>query len=191
MIFRPAIVLCGASAFTRTIDFSRYRTIADEACTILMADNDPISGLVATKQHHSPFEHCDVVTTTTHKSLRGPRAGMFFFSLCIEEFLKIVDRPHSAEKHMCVCWSCKPARIRTFRTKLGVSRQRLSSSSGSHHSPGIAEKVPVRSCGECHPRTAEQLYVDSCEPEYRDEVCVGFLRNSTVILWTFTSVRSN
>merc|ERR1711945_54776 len=78
-IFRPAMILCGASAYPRTIDFARFRAIADEVGAILMADIAHISGLVATKQHPSPFEHCDVVTTTTHKSLRGPRAGMIFF----------------------------------------------------------------------------------------------------------------
>merc|ERR1712151_1493996 len=56
-----------------------FREIADEVGALLMADIAHISGLVATKQHPSPFEHCDVVTTTTHKSLRGPRAGMIFF----------------------------------------------------------------------------------------------------------------
>merc|ERR1712118_648922 len=61
------------------IDFAKFREIADECGALLMADIAHISGLVATKQHPSPFEHCDVVTTTTHKSLRGPRAGMIFF----------------------------------------------------------------------------------------------------------------
>merc|ERR1712211_214581 len=79
LIFRPAMILCGASAYPRTIDFARFRAIADEVGAILMADIAHISGLVATRQHPSPFEHCDVVTTTTHKSLRGPRAGMIFF----------------------------------------------------------------------------------------------------------------
>merc|ERR1719434_525946 len=79
LIFRPAMILCGASAYPRTIDFAKFREIADEVGAILMADIAHISGLVATKQHPSPFEHCDVVTTTTHKSLRGPRAGMIFF----------------------------------------------------------------------------------------------------------------
>merc|ERR1711945_20301 len=78
-IFRPAMILCGASAYPRTIDFAKFRSIVDEVGAILMADIAHISGLVATKQHPSPFEHCDVVTTTTHKSLRGPRAGMIFF----------------------------------------------------------------------------------------------------------------
>ena len=80
LIFRPAMILCGASAYPRIIDFAKFRAIADEVGAILMADIAHISGLVATKQHPSPFEHCDVVTTTTHKSLAGPRAGMIFSS---------------------------------------------------------------------------------------------------------------
>merc|ERR1711953_800646 len=79
LVFRPAMILCGASAYPRIIDFKKFREIADEVGSLLMADIAHISGLVATKQHPSPFEHCDVVTTTTHKSLRGPRAGMIFF----------------------------------------------------------------------------------------------------------------
>jgi glycine hydroxymethyltransferase len=79
LLFRPAMILCGASAYPRAIDFSKFREIADECGSLLMADIAHVSGLVATKQHPSPFEHCDVVTTTTHKSLRGPRSGMIFF----------------------------------------------------------------------------------------------------------------
>merc|ERR1712061_874882 len=79
LVFRPAMILCGASAYPRIIDFSKFREIADEVGAILMADIAHISGLVATGLHPSPFEHCDVVTTTTHKSLRGPRSGMIFF----------------------------------------------------------------------------------------------------------------
>merc|ERR1719157_313584 len=69
----------GASAYPRIVDFAKFKEIADEVGAYLMADIAHISGLVATKQHPSPFEHCDIVTTTTHKSLRGPRAGMIFF----------------------------------------------------------------------------------------------------------------
>merc|ERR1712050_574752 len=79
LVFRPAMILCGASAYPRIIDFNKFREIADEVGAFLMADIAHISGLVATKQHPEPFSHCDVVTTTTHKSLRGPRAGMIFF----------------------------------------------------------------------------------------------------------------
>merc|ERR1719410_3294017 len=79
LVFRPAMILCGASAYPRVVDFKKFREIADEVGALLMADIAHISGLVATRQHPSPFDDCDVVTTTTHKSLRGPRAGMIFF----------------------------------------------------------------------------------------------------------------
>merc|ERR1712137_180302 len=79
LAFRPAMILCGASAYPRVIDFAKFRSIADEVGALLMADIAHISGLVATGLHPSPFAHCDVVTTTTHKSLRGPRSGMIFF----------------------------------------------------------------------------------------------------------------
>merc|ERR1712070_1162655 len=79
LLFRPAMILCGASAYPREIDFKKFREIADECGALLMADIAHISGLVATGIHLSPFQYCDVVTTTTHKSLRGPRSGMIFF----------------------------------------------------------------------------------------------------------------
>jgi len=79
LVFRPAMIIAGFSAYPRTLDFGKFREIADECGAILMADIAHISGLVATGQHPSPFEFCDIVTTTTHKSLRGPRAGMIFF----------------------------------------------------------------------------------------------------------------
>jgi glycine hydroxymethyltransferase len=91
LVFRPAMILCGASAYPRAIDFSKFREIADECGAILMADIAHISGLVATGCHASPFQHCDVVTTTTHKSLRGPRAGMIFFKYG-EKFPDIKER---------------------------------------------------------------------------------------------------
>jgi glycine hydroxymethyltransferase len=91
LVFRPAMILCGASAYPRVIDFAKFREIADECGAILMADIAHISGLVATECHPSPFQHCDVVTTTTHKSLRGPRAGMIFFKYG-EKFPDIKER---------------------------------------------------------------------------------------------------
>merc|ERR1712070_765874 len=91
LVFRPAMILCGASAYPRVIDFAKFREIADEVGALLMAHIAHISGLVATKLHPSPFEHCDVVTTTTHKSLRGPRSGMIFFKYS-EKFPDIKER---------------------------------------------------------------------------------------------------
>merc|ERR1719238_673400 len=91
LLFRPALIICGASAYPRVVDFAKFRAICDECGALLMADIAHISGLVATGLHCSPFEHCDVVTTTTHKSLRGPRSGMIFFKYS-EKYPDIKDR---------------------------------------------------------------------------------------------------
>jgi len=73
---KPKLIVCGASAYARTIDFKKFREIADEVGAVLMADIAHIAGLVATGLHPSPFPYVDVATTTTHKTLRGPRGGM-------------------------------------------------------------------------------------------------------------------
>ena len=73
---KPKLIIAGASAYPRTIDFARFREIADECGAVLMADIAHIAGLVVTGLHPSPFPYADVVTTTTHKTLRGPRGGM-------------------------------------------------------------------------------------------------------------------
>ena len=73
---RPKLIIAGASAYARTIDFKRFREIADEAGAYLMVDMAHIAGLVAAGEHPSPIPYADVVTTTTHKTLRGPRGGM-------------------------------------------------------------------------------------------------------------------
>jgi glycine hydroxymethyltransferase len=86
---RPKLIVCGASAYSRTIDFDRFRAIADEAGALLMADIAHIAGLVAVGLHPSPVEHCDFVTSTTHKTLRGPRGGLV---LCRSEHAKALDR---------------------------------------------------------------------------------------------------
>jgi glycine hydroxymethyltransferase len=78
-LFKPAMLICGGSAYPRDWDYARFRAIADSCGALLMMDMAHISGLVATGMQKSPFEFCDVVTTTTHKSLRGPRSGMIFF----------------------------------------------------------------------------------------------------------------
>ena len=82
---RPKMIIAGASAYARTIDFKKFREIANEAGAYLMADIAHIAGLVATGLHPSPIPYADVVTTTTHKTLRGPRGGMI---LCNEEAAK-------------------------------------------------------------------------------------------------------
>jgi glycine hydroxymethyltransferase len=75
-IVKPKMIVCGASAYPREIDFAKFREIADEVGAILMADIAHIAGLVVAGEHPNPFPHCDVVTTTTHKTLRGPRGGL-------------------------------------------------------------------------------------------------------------------
>ena len=73
---KPKMVLCGYSAYPRIIDFARMREVADECGAMMMADIAHIAGLVATGHHPSPFPHAHVVTSTTHKTLRGPRGGL-------------------------------------------------------------------------------------------------------------------
>lgn len=75
-ITQPKIIVCGASAYAREIDFKKFKEIADEVGAILFADIAHVAGLVAAKEHMSPFPYADVVTTTTHKTLRGPRGGV-------------------------------------------------------------------------------------------------------------------
>ncbi len=86
---RPKLLICGASAYPRTIDFERIGKIANSVGAKVMADIAHIAGLVAAGLHPSPVPHCEFVTTTTHKTLRGPRAGL---AMCREEFAKDLDR---------------------------------------------------------------------------------------------------
>lgn len=78
-LFKPAMIICGGSAYPRDWDYAKFREIADHNGSILMCDMAHISGLVATGEAASPFDVCDIVTTTTHKSLRGPRSGIIFY----------------------------------------------------------------------------------------------------------------
>ncbi|MBL3642537.1 serine hydroxymethyltransferase [Bacillus sp. RHFB] len=86
---KPKLIVAGASAYPREIDFKRFREIADEVGAYLMVDMAHIAGLVAAGLHQSPIPYADFVTTTTHKTLRGPRGGMI---ICKEEFGKKIDK---------------------------------------------------------------------------------------------------
>ena len=86
---KPALIIAGASAYSRTIDFEKFKAIADEVGAKLMVDMAHIAGLVAAGLHPSPVPHADFVTTTTHKTLRGPRGGMI---ICKEEYVKAIDK---------------------------------------------------------------------------------------------------
>ncbi len=85
---RPRLIVAGASAYPRTLDYERFRAIADEVGALLMVDMAHIAGLVAAGCHPSPIPYADYVTTTTHKTLRGPRGGMI---LCREEYAKTLN----------------------------------------------------------------------------------------------------
>ncbi len=86
---KPKLILAGASAYARKIDFKKFREIADEVGAYLMVDMAHIAGLVAAGLHESPVPYADVVTTTTHKTLRGPRGGLI---LCKEQYAKAIDK---------------------------------------------------------------------------------------------------
>lgn len=86
---KPKLIICGASNYSKVIDFKKFREIADEVGALLLADIAHIAGLVVAGVHPSPAPYCDFVTTTTHKSLRGPRGGII---MCKEEFAKDIDK---------------------------------------------------------------------------------------------------
>lgn len=86
---KPKLIVAGASAYSRTIDFKKFRDIADDVGAYLMVDMAHIAGLVATGDHPNPVPHADFVTSTTHKTLRGPRGG---FIICRKEFAKAIDK---------------------------------------------------------------------------------------------------
>lgn len=86
---KPKLIICGASNYSKVIDFKKFREIADEVGALLLADIAHIAGLVVAGVHPSPAPYCDFVTTTTHKSLRGPRGGII---ICKEEFAKDIDK---------------------------------------------------------------------------------------------------
>ena len=86
--FRPKLIIMGGSAYPRDWDYKGFRRIADKVGAFLMADIAHIAGLVASGLQRNPFEYCDIVTTTTHKTLRGPRSGMIFYSKKKGKFLE-------------------------------------------------------------------------------------------------------
>src|ERR671910_937363 len=86
---RPSLIVCGGSAYPRTVETDQFRKIADEVGALLLCDMAHFAGLVAAGLHLNPVEHCDFVTSTTHKTLAGPRAG---FILCTQEHAQAVDR---------------------------------------------------------------------------------------------------
>lgn len=88
MEFKPKLIIAGFSAYPRDLDYKRFREICDKVGAYLHADMAHMSGLIAGKNGNDPFEYADVITSTTHKSLRGPRSGMIF---CKKELADLID----------------------------------------------------------------------------------------------------
>ena len=104
---KPKLILAGASAYPRIIDFERFREIADKVGCYFMVDMAHIAGLVAAGLHPNPVEYADVVTSTTHKTLRGPRGGLI---LCKEKYAQVIDKaifPGNSRWSTNACYSCK------------------------------------------------------------------------------------
>ena len=89
-VVKPNIIVCGFSAYTRTLDFAKFREIADSVGAILMADIAHVAGLVVAGEYPNPFPYCDIVSTTTHKTLRGPRGGVILTNN--EEIAQKIDK---------------------------------------------------------------------------------------------------
>ena len=100
-IFRPRLIICGASAYPRDWDYAALKKTAEKEGAYLMADIAHTSGLVAAGTLNNPFEYCDVVTTTTHKTLRGPRAGLVFFRKDSEKAKDLEKRVNEAVFPAC------------------------------------------------------------------------------------------
>ena len=136
---KPKVIIAGASAYPRVIDFVRFRAVADEVGAIFMTDMAHIAGLVAAGVHPSPVPHSDFVSTTTHKTLRGPRAGLV---LCRERFAKDLDRAvfpgvqggplvHIiAAKAVCLKEAAEPA-FAAYQRQIAANATRLAAAIGA------------------------------------------------------------
>eukprot|EP00897_Mesotaenium_endlicherianum_P005097 jgi/Mesen1/4615/ME000234S03865 len=115
MDYRPKILICGGSAYPREWDYARFRQIADKCGAILMCDMAHISGLIAAQECKSPFTYCDIVTSTTHKILRGPRSGMIFF----RKGIKAVRRGANGNSHLSA--SCEDSGYYDLEDKINFA----------------------------------------------------------------------
>lgn len=93
LLYKPKLIVAGASAYPRDYDYARFRNICDKVGAILFMDMAHTSGLIAAGELKSPFEFCDIVTTTTHKSLRGPRSAMIFYKKKFEKQINMAVFP--------------------------------------------------------------------------------------------------
>ena len=127
MEHKPKLIVTGASAYPRAIDFKRFKEIADKCGALLMVDMAHIAGLVAAGLHENPVEVADFVTSTTHKTLRGPRGGLI---LCKEKYAKAIDKavfPGTQRWSVNACYSCES------RVLQGSTYSRIQNISGTNY----------------------------------------------------------
>ncbi|KAG0631939.1 hypothetical protein M758_1G292100 [Ceratodon purpureus] len=98
LLYRPKLLICGGSSYPREWNYSRFRQVADKINAVLMCDMAHISGLVAAQECENPFDYCDVVTSTTHKSLRGPRGGIVFYRKGLKPPGRLGDGVYTLER---------------------------------------------------------------------------------------------
>ena len=151
---RPKLIICGGSAYPRTVEADKFREVADEVGALLLCDMAHFAGLVAAGLHPSPVPHCDFVTSTTHKTLAGPRAG---FILCKEEHAKAVDRavfPGMQGGPLCHVIAAKAA---CFKIAASEAFKRLPA-------PGAGQRGHARG-DDCRPAAS------TCSPAARTRTC--------------------
>jgi len=127
-VFKPKLIICGYSAYSRDLDYERFRKIADINKSYLLCDMSHFNGFVATGELKNPFEYCDIVTTTTHKTLRGPRAGMIFFKKEFENsinqavFPMLQGGPH---QHQIAAIATQLKEVKTPKFKTYINQVKL------------------------------------------------------------------
>ncbi|MCP5109418.1 MAG: serine hydroxymethyltransferase [bacterium] len=137
---KPKMIIAGGSAYPRIIDFKRFREIADSVEAVLLVDMAHFSGLVAAGIHPNPCEHAHIVTSTTHKTLRGPRAGLI---LCREEFAKPIDKnlfPGTQGGPLCHVVAAKAVCFKEAMTTEFVEYQKRVAANASALASGLAEQ---------------------------------------------------
>jgi glycine hydroxymethyltransferase len=172
-VYKPAMIVCGGSAYPREWDYARFRKIADANGALLLCDMAHISGLVAAGEAANPFAFADVVTTTTHKSLRGPRAGLIFFKKEFEQringavFPGLQGGPHE-HQIAGVATQLKEVRGRAGAARAGATwlpQAHLHFSPPPPPTPLPTHSAPPRSCpttsrptsARCAPMLARRL----------------------------------
>jgi len=138
-LYKPAMIIAGGSAYPREFEYARFRKIADDNGSLLMMDMAHISGLVATGEAANPFDYCDIVTTTTHKTMRGPRSGMIFYRkderdfetrICSAVFPGLQGGPH---EHQIAAVATQLKEVATPEFKVYIQQVKANASALANH----------------------------------------------------------